>query len=375
MEVMSTKKIKKSGQQLVEFLLVATFMVIIFGILTEYAYAMSVNNTLNKGLKIVASSIYSQIKPGMTKADIDIMVNDDLKAYMQANNAPVQPENNLRVISGIAGTNAAFLATYTYVSAFTLPHVFFYFLPDKFNFTSETVVPAAFLKPNNYPAVDSIKLDKIWSATASFSSLDEFNASKNGIMKDAAGSNEVVFLLPANIGAGGNTYEIVSWSGPLAADPVSGDKNLYVDLTTFKIYIYDAGLDIYKIDNTKTFASLVSDKSQFFIYYDFLPSDMTDLGNYWRIPTGGALADSGTQGILKMALALVNKSTNLSSGNYDNINVSGYNSDVSISNDYKRESLGSYILIHSSTDSFGSLVSGFASSKTYPNFGSKVNKS
>ena len=85
----SLRKFRSNGskssvaQQLVEFLLVAPLMIIILGILLEYAYALSINMTLAQGLKQSTSIIYGQIKPAMTQAEITTLVQATLAAIQR----------------------------------------------------------------------------------------------------------------------------------------------------------------------------------------------------------------------------------------------------------------------------------------------------
>src|SRR5574344_443002 len=103
----------KSAQQLIEFLLVAPFFVIIFGILTEYAYAFTVDMTLEFGLKKVTAEIYSQIKPNMDVAQIEKNVKTSFEEYLTENNVSTKSENNITVNSVSVGNNEMFIANYT----------------------------------------------------------------------------------------------------------------------------------------------------------------------------------------------------------------------------------------------------------------------
>lgn len=206
---------KKKAQQLVEFLLVAPFMIIILGILTEYAYALNINMTLTQGLKTVTSSIYGDIKPETTTSEITTLVTTNLTDYLSTSNIPTNTENNIKVNYFTIGENAVFIARYTYFPAFTLPNVYFKIMPDQFDFLATSSVPKAFLEENDYSmSVDSQTLDKVWSSTAGFSSQDDFNASKEGIMKDTTGRSNMLFLIPTTAAVGlTKAYALVDWNG------------------------------------------------------------------------------------------------------------------------------------------------------------------
>lgn len=366
------KKLK--AQQLVEFLLVAPFIVIILGILTEYAYALNVDMTLNTGLKSVTSSIYSEIKPNMTRADIKKMVQDHLSDYMKQNNAPVQSDNELKVDYLTIGQNAVFTATYKYLSAFTLPNVYFHVLPDEFNFCATAPVPAAFLKSNNYDAINSEKLDIIWSSSADFSSLDSFNASKIGIMNNSiTGSSDtgkMAFLLPAN----GTKYYIIRWNG----DNWSNDNNApwVADLSDGSVSECDKTLTTCLPKPTNIMGTLGGSITSVILYSDIgttvpvcnkMILDIT----CW-ISSTERISDKTEDGVLKQALAL--NTAKLNSGNYDDINVLSYNPGASAGNSYKADTFGSLVIVHPTGTSIAKLIDATASapSTTFANnFGAK----
>lgn len=345
------EKKKKKAQQLIEFLFVVPFMIIILGILTEYAYALNINMTLSQGLKTVASSVYREIKPGMTPSDIrNNIVTPNYITYLSNNNVPTNVENNIQVGYAIVGQTAVFIASYTYIPAFTLPNVYFKFMPDSFNFFATTAVPAAFLKTNNYIAsTDSRTLDKIWSNSASFSTQDDFNASKKGIMKDDAsgGRSHMLFLVPASAtDAPGLTspYQVISWNGTalnnggLIYTIDANDGNLYecsnvVCNLKQRFFNYLTSNNIY---------------NSIFIHDLETPSDLTQLSNYWVNPAASTdLSANSVNGILKRALALADMS-NLSVGDYDN----------SSGNTYSVINVGSIILVYSNADDISKITGG-----------------
>ena len=368
---MRETKNKKKAQQLIEFLLVVPFMVIILGVLTEYAYALNINMTLNEGLKTVTASIYSKIKPEMTQSDIKTILQDNLTTYLSENNAPTNSENNIIVGYFINGQSAVFMASYTYIPAFTLPNVYFKILPDEFNFFTTATVPSAFLGENNYnTSIDSSVLDSIWSSSADFASLDSFNDSKKGIMKDVPGRTNVLFLVPTTAPGLTNPYVLVDWDGTIK-------KNLAADTYTLdtddgKLYECSAMICNYN----EKFFNYLTDNDYYniiFVHDDETPSDLNDLSTYWLNPSGTTDISADTvSGILKRSLALVDMSS-FSIGNYDNINVSAYNSDISFGNTYTVNTFGSMIFVSGSGDNISNIISTESAPNYNYNFGSKVN--
>ncbi len=135
---------KSKAQQLVEFLLVAPFLVIFFGILTEYAYALNVSLVLQNGVKTVSANMYAKIKPSMSESEIKQELLSELSAYMTANNAPNKAANGLSVDYVEVGNSAVILAGYKYICAFTLPTIYFHILPEEFNFKASATAMCSF---------------------------------------------------------------------------------------------------------------------------------------------------------------------------------------------------------------------------------------
>jgi hypothetical protein len=371
---MKRRKMLKS-QQLVEFLLVVPFIIIILGIVTEYAYALNIDMTLTQGLKDVTSSIYSEIKPGLNPSDIADIVESDLKTYLSNNNVPVKAANNISVkylpvggdTSSSVGHVAIFMASYTYIPAFSLPNVYFKFLPDKFNFLASVAVPGAFLVSNsNYVSgVDSTTLDMVWAGTSSFSNLDSFNASKKGIMKDSLNRISMLFLIPttapdASIPSG-QAYTMVTWDGSSITD---SSEDYTLNTSDGKIYKCSSTTCS---DTGKAFIDYIKNNGYNDIFFDH-DDAVSDYVNQWayNLNTGNSITVDGSidlsqshiDGILKRTLALFN-STNYSIGNYDNINVSSYNSDVSIGNTYTVTSYGSTVIVYiNGTDDLTNIKTG-----------------
>lgn len=352
----------KKAQQLIEFLLVVPFMVIILGVLTEYAYALNINMTINEGLKMSTASIYSEIKPNMNANTIRAKVLSDFTSYLNANNVPINPENKINVGYGVVGQTAVFMASYTYIPAFTLPNVFFKIMPDEFNFFTTTAVPSAFLGGNiTYnSSLDSTKLDKIWSTTADFSTQSSFDASKNGIMKTDdpkalanGGRNSMIFLFPDLIIP--TSYYLIHWDGTF--------NNCVFNSNTGLVSGADCGAY-----SGGTFLSYLQGNNYYniiFLHDDEPPSKkIEDLNGYWNPSGDSNLTPTADQGVLKRALNLTKLSSSLSIGNYDNLSVSVYNSSVSSGNDYNVKYFGSMVFVASSDDT-SKIIVGNAPSKNY----------
>jgi len=333
---------KSKAQQLVEFLFVAPFIIIIFGILTEYAYALNVNMTLNEGLKDVTASIYSQIKPGMSADDINnLIVTPGLIQYLQSNNAPIGMENNLKVSYSIGADEAVFIANYTYFSAFTLPNMYINFLPPKFNFSAVAMVPAAFLKPNNYEDTYSISLDGIWASDANFTSMISFQFFEKGILKKTTGTSDaqtksLVFLIPGLVpvpvptdatNIPHNIYKITGWDGMAK---MQDGFPIYFCLEDGFVYKYDSGTASVTQLASPNITFLAFLNSQFpsatnIIFYSQPVADETA----WKTgcTSGTALSDTSQVCPLKLAVAVRDSSNSGNLGNYDNIsNTAGLSS-------------------------------------------------
>lgn len=379
----------RKAQQLVEFLLVAPFIVIFLGILTEYAYALNCNMTLTQGLKEVTASIYREIEPYMATNDIRNLVKSDLEAYLKNNNVPIGGNYDLDVGYNIDAnnTNAVFVASYNYVPAFTLPNIYFHILPDKFTFMATSSIPVAFLKPNNYgSSINSLKLDQIWSSSINFASLDGFNDAKNGIMTSTlASAVKIIFLIPTNTVASdlnNKFYSIVTWNGSIQPSLVKVNDGK----------LYTCNISGCTTDGS-TFASRYTNYYDFmFVHDDEIPSDLTKLGTYWTHikdscnettytckPIGGLkISDKTVDGILKRTLGIIVPPLNLSAGNFDNLNVSAYNSSAASTTSVLTDTFSSYAFLHNSTDDITHLTTGLTTSSVTPSnnskeFGSKVN--
>lgn len=360
----------KQAQQLIEFMLVAPFMIIILGILTEYAYAFNINMTLNQGLKTVASSIYSEIDPGMNTTAIRNQVKTNLETYLDKNNAPTKDGSGNSLLSvgyTIIGQTAVFNATYTYTPAFTLPNVYFKILPNTFVFFTTCAVPSAFIGDNtaySSSGLLSTDLDSIWAGTASFSSLDAFNASKRGIMTTSVGSNPVtqktmLFLIPDSVTP--TNYYVTHWNGTVDDCVFNSNTGL----------ISGAGCGAYNGGKLINYLKGNNYYNVIFIHDSDVPITVntSTLAGVW-LAGSGKISDSTADGILKRALALIDNG-NSSIGNYDNLSVSSY-SDVSDGNDYTIENFGSMVFAYTSADNIANIINGLTDSNygyTY-NFGS-----
>jgi hypothetical protein len=323
-------KIAKTSvaQQLVEFLLIAPFIIIIFGIFTEFAYALSINMNLNQGLREATSSIYGKIEPDMTADDINTLVTAQLTASLADNNIPV---NNLNVAYATVGNDAFFLATYTYTPAFTLPNMYIHILPDTFNFRTVSVVPSAFLQTNNYSGTTSPELDKFWAGSINFSNLDNFNSSKKGMLKASVNSSNgypignIAFLVDPAAGA----YDCLDWKGSISGA---------IPAITTNIFVSNAS-------NSATWTN--------------------------GCDPNAALAVTTQKCNLKEVLSMT---TALGSqGNFDNISIASNPLFSAVSN-YKVDTYGSRVFVHPTSTSVTSLINqlGLFESSSFNGFGTKV---
>lgn len=324
---MKRMKAKKS-QQLIEFLLIAPFLIIFLGILTEYAYALNINMTLTQGLKEVTSSIYSKISPTTTAASIEAQVKSDLTTYLQNNNVPTDTENNLRVTyTPVTSQCTIFMAGYIYYPAFSLPKMFFRILPDHFNFLATIPVPTAFLASNNYNnSIDSTTLDKVWSSTADFSKLDSFDSSKEGVLKCGTDArNGMLFLFPNSTAKAlgySKMYALVTWTGSIIK---SGALNYNVNLATGKINTCSNTLCSATPTN---FIDYINSYKNIIIINDPDANDIDNISSVWAydspsmnpitVTTSTDLSASSTDGVLKRSIAMITPPSTVF-GNYDNL--------------------------------------------------------
>lgn len=356
----------RKAQQLVEFLLVAPFIVIFLGVLTEYAYALNCNLTLSQGLKQVTSTIYREIVPNISESTIKDYVKSELTNYLQTNNVPVGGSYTLDIGYNLdsSKTNAVFVASYNYTPAFTLPNVFFHILPEKFTFMATSSVPTAFLSSNAYDSsINSTQLDKIWNISADFPSADSFKESKRGIMKKKpSDSVNMLFFVPITVlTPAGKFYAVIDWAGIQVATLNLTDGNLYncdalKNCTSRGINLLSAYSGIYN-----------------FVFVHDLDADtrFDQLYARWIYTQGWAtrseqpISDDNMDGILKRTLAI--SWYQLSGGNYDNLNVPSYNASVADPNIvYTVDTFGSAVFVHNSVmDNISSLITGSPPSNSF----------
>lgn len=325
----------KKAQQLIEFLLVAPFMIIILGILTEYAYALNINMTLKEGLKTTTASIYSEIQPGMTAEQIRALAETNLTSYLAANNAPTASENNISVGYATSGQTAVFMATYNYIPAFTLPSVYINFLPKEFTFFATSAIPSAFLgdnKPYSTSTINkSIVLDGIWQASK-FSSLADFDGIKYGVMSNNTnntGRKKTIFLVPSPPPAS-SIYALVHWDGTVDKCNFNSTTGTLANSAT------GSGNDC-GIYNGRKFIDYLEDPSNNYYNIIFvrdsdlvnLNPDLSNLSDRWvtnsnvTVPTINVgttdISAATIDGILKRYIALIGIGSPASSiGDYDN---------------------------------------------------------
>lgn len=324
----------KKSQQLIEFLLIAPFLIIILGILTEFAYALNIQMTLIQGLKEVTSNIYSEISPGATTDSIKTQALSDLKTYLSNNNAPVESENNINLsYVTVSPQSAVFMARYTYYPGFTLPKMFFKIMPDQFEFLATVPVPTAFLGVNNYSSgVNSTTLDKVWSSTADFSDLDSFNSSKNGILKSGATArNAMLFLVPNSAAKAlgySNLYALVTWTGSIIT---IGAQTYNVNITTGKINTCSSTTCSATATNFIDYMA-ANNYYNVILINDSDAADIADLPTNWAydssmnpitVTTSTDLSGSNADGILKRALSIITAPSTVN-GNYDNLSNTSY---------------------------------------------------
>lgn len=356
MKIYAKKLTNKRAQQLVEFLIVAPLIVVILGIVTEYAYALSINLTLEQGLKYATANIYKSIKPGMTEADIVANVQSDLSDYITDNMIPIDG-SGVSVSGSINDINAFFTASLSYKTAFTLPNTFGNIIPESFNFSTASVVPAAFLKPNNYDAITSDQLDKIWANGADFSSLDSFNDSKRGIMRASLNNSygyptdRICFLFKPTPSKDGSKilYEMYKWNG---TNP-SPDTNYpyYANVKDGKIYEYLPELEDFAASDAGALSTILSGYSTIIVFDEMGTSGWTT-----GCDPNVTLDKTSQNCAMKAALSLSSELGSLT--NYDGINIPD-NVVFANTGKYTISNIGTKIIIHpAATDVSGLLGQG-----------------
>jgi len=328
------------AQQLVEFMLVVPFMIMIFGILLEYAYALSINLTLAQGVNTVASSIYRDIKPNMTRADIDAIVLSKVTDFMRENRAPINSENGLDVQSAIVGNNAFFLATYTYVPAFNMPILNIYFMPKEFHFKAAAMVPASFLNVNDYSLsghyVDKITSDNLtnfWGDVGTNpdcvnspmrSSID---LTKGKFSDHLALTKTLFFVNPVTV-AGVTTFNVITWNG---TDLLAGGR-----------------IDLDSLIGTPYF-SAASPYTNIIIYSEPLGGLTWDSSKDWisGCNPSVSLAVDTQSCTLKDALSLSSSAGSLGTYDTDNtLDLSSYGPLFSQSNRYQIYTIDALVVVH-----------------------------
>lgn len=295
---------RKKAQQLIEFLLAAPFLIIILGIITEYAYALNVNMTVSLGLKAVTTNIYKKIKPGLTAAQISTLVLSDLNSYLSDNNVTTtysaSGEQALSLQTLSIGDNTIFVASYRYYPAFTLPKAYFKILPDQFDFVASSVIPSAFLKDNSAYNLSTASLP---------------NNTKQGIMTTGNSSERMLFFVQtidySTYLEGNDGYLIKTWDGTAVMNGTD-----YVVLKAGTDEIYSCSSTACSQSGNLSGVMPGSLNSVIFVH---------DSSSVWLYPPdSGDLSDLNVTGVLKRAIALTNNSDS-SVGNYDNADVSNYN--------------------------------------------------
>ncbi len=345
---------------MVEFLLVMPFIIILFGILTEYVYALTINMNLNQGLKSVTSLIYGQINPGVDKEQVrDNFVKYWLRNYLRSRYAPANSENELNVDYRIVGEDAVFIASYKYIPSFTLPNIYFHFLPNSMRFSAISVIPSVLLKENIY---DGSTTENIYDGSTTNIVLwgaPVQEANKHGVMEltgNTTGAivDSIIFLIPkaiAGVPLTDKTYEVKKWNGENYR--YLSTSNLAVNLTDKKPYSCNSDFSsCSEISGIPNFISYFPNTVTNIFFYD----DYSDALPWVEHPNA-SISSILNSGNLKNALALVENNTYKSVGNYDDLDILGYNTSLlpsppvnnhifSDSGKYVVETYGSLVIVH-----------------------------
>lgn len=373
---MNTNK-KRKAQQIVEFILVAPFLIIFLGILTEYAYALSINMTLSSTLKDATTNIYREISPSLNEEKIVEIVKTKYIESLKNNNIPTKEENNITLSCVTSGKTTVFMGTYTYYSAFTLPNVFFHFLPEKFNFFVTAAVPSAYLKSNVYAGTDTTSLNSIWGAT-DLTSINNYNGIKKGILKDTTTNarQQILFFVPFSNKKLKNPYALVDWSGNILKP--EGEDNSYYYFTSENSNLgicrnvtdeksKETSLVCETTGNTNTFDYLRSKNINMVYFANNTSSDLESITSNWITgadSSNGDISSTSISGILKKTITLEGTIENSFLGNLDNIEVFNYYVSLCPKNSIIMQNFGSMIFIDRDATNMNTITNG----KSIPTF-------
>ncbi len=369
---------RKNAQQVVEFLLIAPFVIAFLAFFTEYAYALNINLTLTKALKTSTAKLYQYAKPNVTQDEIASFVKSNFIKALEENGIPTKEENNIKV--GCFKTEHAgiFMAQYTYYPAFSLPTIFFKIMPDKFNFMTTVPVPLALLKSNDYSgAVSTETLDTIHGAN-SFSNLADFDSIKKGFLKDTtSGRNKMLFLFPSEeFTDQEDTYLILNFDGePVTTTKTVGEGDDTSTQSFHKVYSKNKTnlLECSVVEKTcsesdESLYNYISNNGKTYIYVidkSSAESDTTssNIKERWLDTTSDTdISQSSIHGILKNTIAIINTSTS-AIGNYDMLDCSS-NNEACASSSVTIRPFGSMIFIDSDDDIKNKVTAG----KSRPDF-------
>lgn len=365
---MNTNK-RRKAQQIVEFILVAPFLIIFLGILTEYAYALSVNMTLTSTLKDATTSIYKDISPSLDESKILDIVKTKYIQSLENNNVPTKDENNITLTCVTSGKTTVFMSTYTYYSAFTLPNVFFHFLPEKFNFFVTAAVPSAYLKSNAYAGTDSSALDSIWGAS-DLTSLNSYNGIKKGILNNTTTNarQQLLFFVPFINKNLKNPYVLVDWAGNILKP--DGEDNSYYYFTSENSNLgvcrnvtQESGESslVCDITNTNAFDYMTTRNINMVFFVNEEGSDLNSITSNWITGTDnvyGDISSSSISGILKKTITLKASTESSYLGNFDNIEVYNYNVSLCPKNIILRHNFGSMIFMDKDATNMNTITNG-----------------
>ncbi len=360
---------RRKAQQIVEFILVAPFLIIFLGILTEYAYALSVNMTLTSTLKDATTNIYREISPSLTEDKILEIVKTKYIKSLENNNIPTKDENNITLTCVTSGKTTVFMGTYTYYSAFTLPNVFFHFLPEKFNFFVTAAVPSAYLKSNVYAGTDSSALDSIWGAS-DLTSLNSYNGIKKGILNDTTTNarQQILFFVPFVNKNLKNPYVLVDWAGNILKP--DGEDNSYYYFTSENSNLgvcrnvtQESGESslVCDITNTNAFDYMATKNINMVFFANEESNDLNSITSNWITGTDnvyGDISSSSISGILKKIITLKASVESSYLGNFDNIEVYNYNVSICPKNTIIRHNFGSMIFMDKDATNMNTITNG-----------------
>lgn len=299
---------KKPAQHLVEFLLAAPIIIIFLVFLTEFAYALNTNLTLNAGLQSAVSTLGTNIAGNQTPRTVEENLKNFLIGYLNENKVPNSNSVTVNIVE-IDELNSAVFAGYTYIPAFTMPNFFVDFMPRKMSFTAFQLINSALISSNRFSDLSNSDLDKLWG--------DNPLSIRNGLAINPANQDKVAFLVEcmAPMPEKEKAFKMVKFGGD---DFIS---NTVVNLENNSMYVCNESSCT---DSNANYLDTLLAVGVSNVY--IINNEEFGLPNYNETPNPE---------VFKKALAFITDGTTIAKGNIDDLDVSLYNIEAMSQKDFK----------------------------------------